>query len=65
MTASPSELSTRSESDRPSITASRDMGSDRNRSMMPVDMSCANPTAVEPIVPNIVIANMPGMRNSR
>ena len=50
---------------RPTSTAARDMGSDRNRSMMPFCRSSARPIAVMPD-PNITVcAKMPAMRYSR
>jgi len=49
---------------RPASTAERDMGRDRNRSMMPVLMSWDRPTAVE-VAPNTTVCTMtPGIRKS-
>jgi hypothetical protein len=47
---------------RPASTAARDIGSDRNRSISPVDMSVTSPTAVPGAVPAIVIPNIPLIR---
>ena len=50
---------------RPTSTAERDIGSDRNRSMMPFWMSSAMPAPVI-VTPKITVcAKMPGIRNSR
>ena len=50
---------------RPTSTAERDMGSDRNRSMMPFWMSSAMPAPVIVAPKMTVCAKMPGIRNSR
>ena len=48
---------------RPASTADRAIGSDRNRSMMPVFRSSASPTAVV-VAPKIAFCTkMPGIRN--
>ena len=50
---------------RPTSTAERDIGSDRNRSMMPLVMSSASPTPVN-VEPKITVwAKMPAIRYSR
>ena len=54
-----------SEAVRPTRTAERDIGSDRNRSMMPFFMSSASPAPVKVAPKTTVCAKMPPMRNSR
>ena len=50
---------------RPTRTADRDIGRDRNRSMMPFCMSSASPAPVK-VAPKITVwAKMPAIRNSR
>ena len=53
-----------SEAVRPTSTAERDMGSDRNRSMMPFCMSSAMPAPVNVAPKTTVWAKMPPTRNS-
>ena len=50
---------------RPISTAARDIGSDRNRSMMPFCMSSARPAPVVVDTKMTVWAKIPGIRNSR
>ena len=50
---------------RPTSTAERDIGSDRNRSMMPFCMSSAMPAPVIVAPKMTVCTKMPGIRNSR
>ena len=52
----------RSATVRPTMTVARDIGSDRNRSMRPVDRSTASPMAAPWAVPPILTAKMPAMR---
>ena len=47
---------------RPASTAARDIGSDRNLSIRPVDMSVDSPTAVPGALPAIVMPNIPLIR---
>jgi len=55
-------LRTKSATVRPAKTAERAMGSDLNRSMMPLLMSWDRPTAVD-VAPNTTVwTMMPGMR---
>src|SRR5699024_4647590 len=58
-------LITRSEVVRPSTTASRDIGNDRNRSMMPFCRSLAKPTTVNAELNATVCAKIPAIRYSR
>ena len=58
-------LLTTSERVRPVRTADGDMGSDRNRSMMPFLTSSASPAPVMVAPKTTVWAKMPAMRNSR
>jgi hypothetical protein len=55
-------LRTTSESVRPTSTADWYIGSDRNRSMMPLVRSSARPTLVNVELNNTVWAKMPGSR---
>jgi hypothetical protein len=65
MTDTVSRLKTRSLAVRPNTTAERDIGSERNRSMMPFCMSSASPAPVK-VAPKVkVMANAPPTRNSR
>ena len=59
----PSTWVARSDMVRPASTAERAIGSDRNRSIRPLDMSVVSPTAVPGAVPAIVIPNIPLIRN--
>ena len=47
---------------RPASTAARDIGSDRKRSISPLDMSVVSPTAVPGALPAMVMPNMPLIR---
>ena len=49
---------------RPISTAARDIGSERNRSMMPFCISSASPAPVNVAPKMTVWAKMPGIRNS-
>jgi hypothetical protein len=60
-----SALLTRSEVVRPIRTAERAIGSERNRSMMPLVMSSARPLPVMVAPNSTVCAKMPAIRNSR
>ena len=65
MTVSEMTLMAMSLTVRPTSTADRDIGSDRNRSMMPFWMSSAIPAPVV-VAPKITVcAKIPAMRNSR
>nr|WP_254126927.1 hypothetical protein [Aquihabitans sp. G128] len=62
MTTTTPALRSRSAPVRPASTDMRTMGSERNRSMMPLPMSSARPMAVE-VAPNTTIwPKMPGIR---
>ncbi|MCP2294045.1 hypothetical protein APR11_000449 [Nocardia amikacinitolerans] len=50
---------------RPSTTADEDTGMERNRSVMPRAASAPTATMVAPMPKTMVMANMPGSRNSR
>jgi hypothetical protein len=50
---------------RPSTTATRDMGSDRNRSITPLPRSFAIPIVVKKTLNATVWAKIPAIRNSR
>jgi hypothetical protein len=52
-----------SENVRPVSTAERDIGSERNRSMIPLLMSSVMPMAVVAAAKTIVWAKIPGIRN--
>ena len=65
ITISTRTLLTTSESVRPASTADGDIGSVRNRSMMPFCMSSAMPAPVI-VAPNTTVcAKIPAIRNSR
>ena len=65
ITTSTMTLLTTSESVRPASTADGDIGSDRNRSMMPFLTSSARPAPVI-VAPNTTVwAKIPAIRNSR
>jgi len=65
ITTSATTLTTRSDVVRPRTTAMRDIGSDRNRSMMPFCRSLAKPMTVNAELNATVWAKIPAMRNSR
>ncbi|SKY26617.1 Uncharacterised protein [Mycobacteroides abscessus subsp. abscessus] len=65
MTASPTRPSSMSEPTRPAMTANRDMGSERSRSMIPSDMSLASPTVVNAALKTTVCVKIPAIRYSR
>ena len=60
-----SAVISRSETVRPSSTAKRDIGSERNRSTRPLCRSPATPAALVPIAENITWVKMPAMMYSR
>ena len=61
-TTMPSTWVSRSARVRPASTAALDIGSERNLSISPVDMSVVRPTAVPGALPAIAIPNMPLIR---
>ncbi len=63
-TVMPSTLVSRSATVRPASTVAPEMGSDLNRSMSPVSMSAAMPTAVPSMVAAALRPNTPAMRYS-
>ncbi len=65
MISSAIALTTRSDVVRPSSTASRDIGSERNRSMMPFCRSLHRPMTVNAELNAVVCTKMPAIRNSR
>ena len=64
-TTRPSTTWASSDTARPASTATREIGSARKRSMIPVCTSSAMPTAIPMIGPNMPWANMPAIRYSR
>ena len=65
MISSAIDDTTRSDVVRPSSTARRDIGSDRNRSMMPFCRSLHSPITVNAELNEMVCTKMPAIRNSR
>jgi len=57
-------LRTKSDSDRPTRTAERAIGNDRNRSMIPLCRSSASPMPVAMEPKATVWTKMPGIRKS-
>ena len=62
VTVAPSKVVRRSATVRPTMTAARDIGSERKRSMRPVDRSTAIPMAAPWAVPPMLTAKMPAIR---
>ena len=58
----PSSCVARSDRVRPASTADREIGSDRNLSISPVDMSVVMPTAVPGALPAMAMPNIPLIR---
>jgi hypothetical protein len=65
MTARPSSAPSRSATARPASGADAAIGIERNRSVTPFAASAVTAATVDSRPNSIVIANMPGSRNSR
>lgn len=65
ITTSPTAHRSMSEETRPLMTPSRDIGSERRRSMIPSEVSFARPTVVKAALNTTVCVKIPAIRNSR